>query len=306
MHLPTEGSKFQLEHAIRKTWKERGSIHWGAKTTNQDREGGENGEKEEDEDATCKICYDCESNMIIIPCRHSLCGTCALNTIQTRRRTCPFCNQDMLRIWPTNLERIPRAASNLAASARASLALSQPTPSSTQQTSSPSPPSPSRSLSHSSPSASSSSQPPSEDPSQEEDDLTSRSSLAVEGSPSQRPSARFLGMGFHFESPPPSEPVPTPTQPLFLSSNIFTATTTTTTTTTNTTTTSAPRDPASSMWEISADGEFREVSFRPLQRRGQRKPTKTATPLNNERKAQDESSLLEAALSELTLSPKQT
>lgn len=40
-----------------------------------------------------------EPNVVVMPCRHAMCNDCAKKIIQSRRRTCPFCNQRMQRIW---------------------------------------------------------------------------------------------------------------------------------------------------------------------------------------------------------------
>ena len=67
--------------------------------------------------------------MIILPCRHSLCGSCALTIVETRRRTCPFCNQTMMRIWPTSFDIVPRKSTkDLVTCTRESVALRKSAP----------------------------------------------------------------------------------------------------------------------------------------------------------------------------------
>lgn len=249
--------------------------------------------------------------MIVIPCRHSMCGSCALNIVDIRRRTCPFCNQPMLRIWPSSFDAVDPTkqarARDLASSARASydqLKSSKPSSSPTIPSSPiPVPSSPAPSI----PSSASLDTSPLSSP-------VELFSLAI-GTSYEQPEPllrrRLLEEGFHFEQPSSTTPALSPTTTFLLRDPAFPEIPTTTTFTTAST---SPQDPFRhlTMWEMSEEG-LQGVFFRAPEReerhrrhQGRSAPRSLLYSDSEESKREstteedeEEPSLLSAALAEL-------
>lgn len=55
--------------------------------------------KKDLEEKTCKVCWDYDANMCMIPCGHLICLSCGNNAVTEEK--CPFCQQKV-----SNLQKV--------------------------------------------------------------------------------------------------------------------------------------------------------------------------------------------------------